>query len=290
MKGRTDTPWWVRYLVFLMAMGLAGVILLVPLANVLFRAFSGGLGAYFGALADPDTVHAVFLTLFVAVVSVVFNTVFGVAAAWAIGKYSFRGKALLVTLIDLPFSVSPVISGLIFVLLFGAPSALGRWLDGHNVQILFATPGIVVATLFVTFPFVAREVLPIMEATGTDQEEAALTLGASPWQTFRHVTLPTVKWGVIYGVLLCTARAIGEFGAVAVVSGKIAGKTDTMSLRVEKLYQEYQGRAAFAVATLFLGLAVVTLVLKSAVEWRVKRALREAAPSTGSGQAPSEAA
>jgi sulfate transport system permease protein len=264
-----------------MAAGVVGVLLVIPLANVLFQAFRKGPGAYAGALAEADTVHAIFLTLVVSLLSVALNTVFGVAAAWAIGKYSFRGKALLVTLIDLPFAVSPVVSGLVFVLIFGLQSALGRWLDAQDIRVLGAFPGIVIATLFVTFPFVAREVLPVMEAVGTDPEEAALTLGASPWQTFWHVTLPGVKWGVLYGILLCTARAVGEFGAVSVVSGRIAGKTDTMSLRVEKLYLEYQSQAAFAVATLFLGLAVATLVVKSVVEGRLRRALAEAAEKPG---------
>jgi sulfate transport system permease protein len=199
-----------------------------------------------------------------------------------VGKYEFRGKSLLITLIDLPFSVSPVISGLIFVLSLGLQSALGRWLDHHHIQILYATPGIVIATVFVTFPFVVREVLPVMEAVGNDEEEAALTLGASPWQAFFWITLPNIKWGVIYGVLLCTARAMGEFGAVNVVSGRITGSTDTLSLRVEKLYQEYQTQAAFAVASLFLLLALVTLGIKGMVEARLKRTLEEAAGGSAS--------
>jgi len=273
---RDDAPWWVRQLLLLLALATVGILLVVPLANVLFEALIKGPAAYWLSLRDPDTVQAIALTLQVSFGAVLVNLVFGVAAAWAVTKYSFWGKSLLITLIDLPFSVSPVISGLVYVLLFGTQAALGRWLDAHHIQILYAVPGMVLATTFVTFPFVAREVMPVMEAVGTDQEEAALTLGATPWQTFWHITLPNIKWGVIYGVLLCSARALGEFGAVSVVSGRITGKTDTMSLRVEKLYQEYQTQSAFAVASLFLVLAGVTLALKSVVEWNLKQSLKEA--------------
>jgi sulfate/thiosulfate transport system permease protein len=267
-------PGWVRHLLVLAALGFAGVLLVAPVANVLAEAFAKGLSGYATALADKDTLHAVFLTSFVALIAVAVNLVFGVAAAWAVTRYSFPGRALLVTLIDLPFSVSPVVSGLIYVLTLGAQTKLGGWLDNQGFQILFATPGIVLATTFVTFPFVARETMPVMEAVGADQEEAALTLGASPWQTFRLVTLPGIKWGVIYGVILCGSRAMGEFGAVSVVSGRISGQSDTMSLRVEKLYQEYQAQAAFAVASLLLLLAFVTLGIKAVVE----RKARSAAP------------
>jgi sulfate/thiosulfate transport system permease protein len=273
---RHDAPWWVRHLLILAAAGFATLLLVMPMLNVLAEAFAKGLTAYVGAFGDKDTLHAIFLTCFVAVVAVAINLVFGVAAAWALTRYDFRGKSFLVTLIDLPFSVSPVVSGLIYVLTIGAQTKIGTWLDDQGIQILYATPGIIIATTFVTFPFVARETMPVMEAVGADQEEAALTLGASGWQTFWMVTLPNIKWGVIYGVILCGSRAMGEFGAVSVVSGRISGQSDTMSLRVEKLYQEYQTQAAFTVASLLLFLAVVTLVIKSVVEWRIRRTLEEA--------------
>ncbi|HXG61964.1 MAG TPA: sulfate ABC transporter permease subunit CysW [Planctomycetota bacterium] len=276
-RNGSQAPFWARFLLIFLALAVAGVLLLAPLLNVLAGAFSRGVGRYVGALADPNTVHAILLTVFVAGIAVAVNTVFGVAASWAIAKYSFPGKSLLVTLIDLPFSVSPVISGLLFVLLFGAESVLGRWLEARGLQVLFAPPGIVLATIFVTFPFVAREVLPLMEAVGSDQEEAAVTLGATGWQAFRYVTLPNVRWGVLYGVLLCTARAMGEFGAVSVVSGRITGQTDTLSLRVDKLDQEYQTQAAFAVASLLLVCALATLLAKNFLEWKLRRALEEAA-------------
>jgi sulfate transport system permease protein len=276
MKSRQDAPPWVRHLLLLSALGVVALLLIIPALNVLYQAFSKGVSAYFSAIVDGDTLHAIFLTSVVAAVSIVVNTVFGVAASWAITKYEFWGKSLLITLIDLPFSVSPVVSGLIYVLTFGAQTALGRWLDAHNIQILFAAPGIIIATTFVTFPFVAREVMPVMEAIGSDQEEASLTLGASGWQTFWHITLPNIKWGVIYGVILCGSRAMGEFGAVSVISSRIAGETDTLSLRVEKLYHGFQAQAAFAVASLLLFLAFITLGIKSVVEWRVRAALAEA--------------
>src|SRR5579863_4435996 len=250
MNGSNQAPVWVRYLLLLAALGFVVVLLLLPALNVLTQAFSKGVGAYVSAAGDKDTLQAVFLTTLVALIAVATNTVFGVAASWAITKYEFWGKSLLITLIDLPFSVSAVVSGLIYVLSFGIETKLGSWLDAHDIQILYATPGIVLATTFVTFPFVAREVMPVMEAVGSDQEEAALTLGASGWQTFWHITLPEIKWGVLYGVILCGSRAMGEYGAVSVVSGHITGKTDTLSLRVEKLYQEYQTQAAFTVASI----------------------------------------
>jgi len=277
MKSRQDAPPWVRHLLVLTALGIIGLLLIIPALNVLYQAFGKGLAAYFVAITDANTLHAIFLTTAVAVIAVAINLVFGVAASWAITKYDFRGKSLLITLIDLPFSVSPVVSGLIYVLTLGAQTKLGEWLGAHDIQILYAAPGIVLATTFVTFPFVAREVMPVMEAIGSDQEEASLTLGASGWQTFRHITLPNIKWGVIYGVILCGSRAMGEYGAVSVISGKITGRTDTMSLRVEKLYQEYQAPAAFAVASLLLFLAFVTLGIKTAVEWKLRRTLAEAA-------------
>ncbi len=226
------------------------------------------MDAYFAALVEPDAVSAIKLTLITAAIAVPLNLVFGVAAAWAIAKYEFKGKAFLITLIDLPFSVSPVISGLVYVLLFGAGSVLGPWLKSYGIEILFAVPGIVLATIFVTFPFVARELIPLMEDQGTGDEEAALSLGASGWQAFWYVTLPNIKWGLLYGVLLCNARAMGEFGAVSVVSGHVRGFTNTMPLHVEILYNEYNFVAAFAVSTLLAGLALVTLVLKSLLEYR----------------------
>jgi sulfate transport system permease protein len=240
------------------------------LVNVFAQAFSSGLGAYWRALADKDTVSAIRLTLLVAAISVPMNLVFGVAASWAVAKFDFRGKAFLLTLIDLPFSVSPVVAGLMFVLLFsyGVHGLMGHWLESHHVKIIFAVPGIVLATIFVTFPFVARELIPIMEDQGREQEEAALTLGASGWQTFWHVSLPSVKLGLLYGVILCNARAMGEFGAVSVVSGHITGLTDTLPLRIEKLSNSIDPAAPFAVATLLALLALVTLGLKTFLEWK----------------------
>ncbi|SMF83945.1 sulfate transport system permease protein [Tistlia consotensis] len=257
-----------RLALIAVAVAFLALFLLLPLAAVFTEALRQGLGAYLAALAEPDALAAIRLTLIVAAIAVPLNLLFGLAAAWAIAKFEFPGKALLTTLIDLPFSVSPVISGLIYVLLFGAGSALGPWLQRHGVEILFATPGIVLATLFVTFPFVARELIPLMQEQGTTDEEAALSLGASGWQTFLRVTLPNVKWGLLYGVLLCNARAMGEFGAVSVVSGHIRGLTDTMPLHVEILYNEYNFVAAFAVASLLALLALLTLVLKALLELR----------------------
>ena len=244
------------------------LILLLPLAAVFVEAFRKGPAPFFQALADTETFSAIRLTLIVAGVSVPLNLIFGVAAAWAIAKFEFKGKAFLTTLIDLPFSVSPVISGLVFVLLFGSSTWLGQWFSAHDIKILFAVPGLILATMFVTFPFVARELIPLMQEQGTADEEAALSLGASGWQTFWHVTLPNIKWGLLYGVLLCNARAMGEFGAVSVVSGHIRGQTNTMPLQVEILYNEYNFTGAFAVATLLALLALVTLVLKTLLEMR----------------------
>ncbi|CAD7054431.1 ABC transporter, membrane spanning protein [Pseudorhizobium endolithicum] len=242
--------------------------LFLPLVTVFVEAFCGGLSEYWLALSEPDALAAIRLTLTVAAIAVPLNLVFGVSAAWAIAKFEFRGKAFLITLIDLPFSISPVISGLVYVLLFGSQSVLGPWLKSHGIEILFAVPGIVLATVFVTFPFVARELIPLMQDQGTGDEEAALSLGASGWQTFRYVTLPNIKWGLLYGVLLCNARAMGEFGAVSVVSGHIRGLTNTMPLHVEILYNEYNMLAAFAVASLLAALALVTLALKTVLEMR----------------------
>ena len=260
----------VRLLLMAVAFAFLAVFLVLPLVIVFTEALAKGVAAYGEALADHDTLAAIRLTLLVAAISVPLNSVFGVAAAWAIAKFEFKGKAFLTTLIDLPFSVSPVISGLVYVLLFGGSSLLGPWLKSHGVEILFAAPGIVLATIFVTFPFVARELIPLMQEQGSDEEQAALLLGASGWQIFRRVTLPNVKWALLYGVILCNARAMGEFGAVSVVSGHIRGQTNTMPLHIEILYNEYQFAAAFAVASLLALLALVTLVLKYGLEQRVK--------------------
>ena len=269
-RGTEESP-AVRRLLIGVAFAFLGVFLLLPLANVFAQALSKGFRFYLASLTDPDTRAAIRLTLLVAAVCVPLNLVFGLAAAWAVAKFEFRGKSLLVTLIDLPFSVSPVVAGLIYVVMFGLQGYLGPWLDRHDVRIIFALPGIVLATVFVTFPFVARELIPVMQATGTEQEQAALTLGASGWRTFWHVTLPSVKWGLLYGVILCNARAMGEFGAVSVVSGHITGLTDTLPLRVDKLYHEYNMTGAFAVASLLAVLALVTLGLKTALEWKQAR-------------------
>lgn len=263
----------VRYALIAVAVLFLGVILILPLFAVFAEAFRRGAGAYFAALADPDVVAAIYLTLTVAAIAVAFNAVVGVCAAWAITKFQFRGKQLLLTLINLPFSVSPVISGLVFVLLFGAGGWLGPWLQANHIQIIFALPGIVLATIFVTFPFVTQQLVSLMEVQGTQEEEAALSLGASGWRTFLSVTLPNIKWGLLYGVLLCNARAMGEFGAVAVVSGKIRGLTNTMPLQVEILYNEYAFVAAFAVASLLAMLALLTLALKAFFEWRFPDAI-----------------
>jgi sulfate transport system permease protein len=250
------------------ALAFLSIFLLLPLIAVFSEAMKQGAGAFFSAVNHPDAWAAIRLTLLIAAISVPLNIVFGVAASWAITKFSFPGKSLLITLIDLPFSVSPVVSGLIFVLLFGAHGVLGPWLAAHDVKIIFAVPGIVLATVFITFPFVARELIPLMMEQGKEDEEAALSLGANGWQTFWHVTLPNIRWGLLYGVLLCNARAMGEFGAVSVVSGHIRGLTNTMPLHVEILYNEYDFVGAFAVASLLAGLALVTLVAKSILEWR----------------------
>jgi sulfate transport system permease protein len=266
--GSATEPRWLRWLLIAAALGFLLLNLALPLAIVFAEAFRKGAGAYAAAITDPDARSALRLTLTVAAIAVPINIGFGLAASWAIAKFDFRGRSLLVTLIDLPFSVSPVVSGLIFVLVFGAGGWFGPWLRAHDVQVIFAIPGIVLATLFVTFPFVARELIPLMEEQGREEEEAALSLGASALATFFKVTLPNIRWGLLYGVLLCNARAMGEFGAVSVVSGHIRGRTNTMPLHIEILYNEYNFVAAFAVASLLAGLALVTLVVKSLLEWR----------------------
>jgi sulfate/thiosulfate transport system permease protein len=259
---------FMRIILIGIAIAFLAAVLLLPLIVVFSEGLRKGWEVFIGSFSEPDTLAAVRLTLLVASIAVPFNIVFGVAASWAITKFSFKGKNLLLTLIDLPFSVSPVISGLVYVLLFGSHGWLGPWLKAQGIEIIFAVPGIVLATVFVTFPFVARELIPLMQAQGTAEEEAALTLGASGWQTFFRVTLPNIKWALLYGVLLCNARAMGEFGAVSVVSGHIRGLTNTMPLQIEILYNEYNFAAAFAVATLLAGLALLTLILKSLLEWR----------------------
>jgi len=275
MAGRATLrePPIVKALLMATAFGYIALMLLLPLWAVMSEAFKAGAGAWAAAVTDPDARSAIKLTLLVAAISVPLNTIFGVAAAWAISKFQFPGKAPLIAFIELPFSVSPVVSGLVWVLLFGAQGWFGSWLIDHDIQIVFALPGLVLATVFVTFPFVARQLIPLMTAQGRNDEEAALTLGASGWQTFWHVTLPNIRFGLLYGVLLCNARAMGEFGAVSVVSGHIRGETNTMPLHVEVLYNEYNFVAAFAVASLLTLLALVTLALKSALEWRYRAAL-----------------
>lgn len=262
---------WVPRLLMVAAFSFLALFLFMPLLTVFSEALRKGFGVYLAAIVEPDALAAIRLTLLAAAIAVPLNLVFGVCAAWAIARFEFRGKSLLITLIDLPFSVSPVISGLIYVLIFGAQGWLGPWLQAHDIKILFAVPGIVLATLFVTFPFVARELIPLMQSQGSEEEEAALVLGASGWQTFWHVTLPNIRWGLLYGVILCNARAMGEFGAVSVVSGHIRGLTNTIPLHVEILYNEYNFAAAFAVASLLAMLALLTLALKSWLEWRIHR-------------------
>jgi sulfate transport system permease protein len=266
----TERP-LVKWLLIAVALAFLLFFLFIPLAAIFVEAFRKGAGAYFASFNDHDAIAAIKLTLITAGIAVPLNLVFGVAAAWAIAKFEFPGKSLLTTLIDLPFAVSPVISGLIYVLLFGAQGWLGPWLKAHDIQIIFAVPGIVLATIFVTFPFVARELIPLMQAQGSDEEQAAIILGANGWQTLWHVTLPNVKWGLLYGVILCNARAMGEFGAVSVVSGHIRGLTNTMPLHVEILYNEYNFVAAFAVASLLALLALATLGLKSLIEWKTSK-------------------
>lgn len=275
-SGTTEAP-WVRALLIALALGFMLLFLVLPLAAVFAEALRKGFGAYLDGLREPDAWSAIRLTLLTALIAVPLNLVFGIAAAWCIAKYEFKGKAFLTTLVDLPFSVSPVVAGLTYVLIFGANGWIGPWLMAHDIKIIFAVPGIVLATVFVTVPFIARELIPLMQAQGNDEEQAAIVLGASGWQTFWHVTLPNIRWGLVYGVILCNARAMGEFGAVSVVSGHIRGQTNTMPLHVEILYNEYQSVAAFAVASLLALLALVTLVIKSIAEWRQEKQLRESA-------------
>lgn len=267
----TTEPLWIRLALIGTALVFLALFLVVPLVAVFTEAFARGADIYWAAITEPDAWHAIKLTLLAAAIAVPLNLVFGLAAAWSITKFQFRGKQALITLIDLPFAVSPVVAGLIYVLLFGAQSWLGPWLSDNNINIIFAVPGIVLATVFVTFPFIARELIPLMEEQGTSYEEASLTLGANGWQTFWRVTLPSIKWGLLYGIILCNARAMGEFGAVSVVSGHIRGQTNTLPLHIEILYNEYQFAAAFAAASLLAGLALITLLVKSLLEWQHKR-------------------
>jgi sulfate transport system permease protein len=267
-RSATDDPLWLRALFSAIAIAFVALFLVLPLAIVFKEAFAKGFSTFWAAIIDPDALQAIRLSLLVAAIAVPLNTVFGIAASWSIAKFDFRGKAFLVTLIDLPFSVSPVVSGLIYVLVFGMQGWFGPWLSDHNISILFALPGLVLATIFVTFPFVARELIPLMVDQGRDEEEAAVSLGASGFATFWRVTLPNIKWGLLYGVLLCNARALGEFGAVSVVSGHIRGQTNTMPLHVELLYNNYDYVGAFSVAALLAMLALLTLALKSLLEWR----------------------
>jgi sulfate transport system permease protein len=267
----TVEPGWIRWSLIALVLGFLLLFVGVPLVLIFVQAFDKGWRLYLASLTDSEALAAIKLTLLTAAIAVPVNAVFGVVAAWAIAKFRFRGKNLLLTLIDLPIAVSPVISGMIFVLLFGLHGVLGPWLYDHDIKIIFAVPGIILATTFVTFPFVARELIPLMEEQGTEEEEAALVLGANGWQTFRRITLPNIKWGLLYGIILCNARAMGEFGAVSVVSGHIRGATNTIPLQVEILYNEYNFAGAFALATLLALLAIVTLVLKSVIEWRTGR-------------------
>jgi sulfate transport system permease protein len=267
----TQEPRWVRYGLLTVGLGFLFFFLGLPLVAVFVEALAQGVPLYLEALKEPETRSAIGLTIGIALAVLPFNIVFGVAAAWAIAKFDFKGKSVLITLIDLPFAVSPVVAGLVFILLFGAQGWFGPWLSAHEVKIIFAVPGMILATLFITFPFIARELIPLMQAQGKDEEEAAVSLGASGWQMFRRVTLPNIKWGLLYGVILSNARAMGEFGAVSVVSGHIRGETNTLPLHVEILYNEYNAVGAFAAASILALLALVTLVAKTVVEWRMKR-------------------
>jgi sulfate/thiosulfate transport system ATP-binding protein len=289
-KRTQEDPAWVRRLLMLASAAVMGLLVIVPTANVFYEALRGGLDTYWENVTDPDTLASIRLTLTVAPIAVGMNLLFGLAAAWAIARFRFRGRSLLVSLVDLPFAVSPVVAGLILVLIFGLQGFLGPWLREHDIRVIFATPGMILATAFVTFPFVARELIPLMEAIGPEEETAAVSLGAHAWYLWRRVTLPNIKWGLLYGIILCNARAMGEFGAVYVVSGRITGQTDTMPLRVEKLFQEYNMPGAFAVASLLCSLALVTLAVKTALEWKTRRELearqREAKGDVEAATAP----
>jgi len=276
----TTEPWWLRACLIVLSMGFISVLLILPLVVVFLEALRQGVGVYWKSISSPAARQAIWLTLVATGISLPLNLVFGLASSWAIAKFEFRGKSVLMTLIDLPFAVSPVISGLVFVLLFGMQGWLGPWLAEHNMRVIFAIPGIVLATVFVTFPFVARELIPLMQEQGSEEEQAALSLGASGWQTFWRVTIPNIRWALVYGVILCNARAMGEFGAVAVVSGH-RGSTNTVPLYVEALYNEYQSTAAFAMASLLALLGLITLAAKTYLEWKVQQQVRDALESHG---------
>jgi len=277
-RGRKSSePWWIKTILIAIAVLFLTVFLLLPLVEVFSQAFSSGTAAYFATFKDPYVQSAIRLTLLVAAIVVPMNVVFGIAAAWSIAKFDFPGKNILLTLIDIPFAVSPVIAGLVYVLLFGHEGILGPWLEAHNIKIIFAIPGIVIATTFVTFPFVARELIPLMQSQGSDEEQAALMLGASGWQMFWRITVPNIKWGLIYGIILCNARAMGEFGAVSVVSGSLQGITNTMPLEIQSRNDDFEISTAFAIATLLAMLALVTLLVKTIVEYRTGRLLAESA-------------
>lgn len=283
-RAATRDPLWVRVSLIAAVFLVVGILIIVPVVNVFYQAFASGVREYFASLLkDRDTAHAILLTLIVAPISVAVNAVFGVTAAWAIARFRFPGRSVLMTLIDLPFAISPVVAGLMIVLIFGMQGYLGPWLRQYEIKVIFAPPGLILVTTFVTLPFIARELIPVMEAIGSDEELAAISLGARGWQMFWHVTLPNIKYGLLYGVILCTARAMGEFGAVYVVSGHITGLTDTMPLRVEKLFQEYNTPGSFAVASVLLSLSLVTLVLKTMLERTTRRELAEAAQLTTIG-------
>ncbi len=271
MTSTYTEPRWVRVSLITVALGFLGLMIALPVVNILFEATSSGWSSYIESVTNDETKSALFLTLKIAAIVVPLNTLFGLAAAWSITKFDFRGKTLLVTLIDVPLAVSPVVAGLVFIIIFGQSGYFGPWLRDNGIEVVFATPGIAIATAFVTFPLVARALIPVMQEAGRESEEAAITLGASGWQTFWNVTLPNVKWGLFNGIILCNARAMGEFGAVAVVSGKITGKTDTLPLRIEKLDKAYDTTGAFGVATFLVALAVITLILKATIEWRTGR-------------------
>lgn len=275
----TEEPTWLRWTLIGVAMTFLALFLVLPLTVVLYSAFEQGTRVWWEAINEPDALAAIRLSLFVVVIVVPINLVFGVAAAWAIAKFEFRGKPILISLIDMPFAISPVVVGLIFLILFGSQGWLGPWLSAHDLRILFAVPAIVIVIAFGTLPFIARELIPLMQQQGKEEEEASLTLGASGWKTFWYVTLPNIKWGLIYGVILCNARALGEFGAVAVVSGRIRGQTNTMPLHIEVLYNEYMFTAAFAVSSLLTGLALVTIAIKSFVEWQEERSRHRGVPA-----------
>lgn len=268
---RNSEPRLVRWLLITLALAFLGLFLVLPLVAIFIKAFDKGVAVFLEAISNPDALSAIKLTMIIILITVPLNAIFGVAAAWAVTKFNFKGKSLLITIIDLPFAISPVIAGLVFVLLFSAHGLFGQWLIDHNIKIIFAVPGIALATLLVTLPFVARELIPLMQTQGTADEEASLTLGASGWKTFLLVTLPNIKWGLLYGIILCSARAIGEFGAVSVVSGHIRGLTNTMPLHIEILYNEYQFSAAFAVASLMSLFAIITLIVKNVIEWKARK-------------------